>query len=145
LRRWYEIQCGGEAGSCPCVGGYLNPTWQTAYGPGTCTTQSSNSPLSMSPANGRFQIVSPPPGAPAGYALRVELRKGDLWPCPSGCGSTTTRNELVYSQDSNTPLPTRYYPGDERWFAWSTYFDSGFAGWTCDGSDANCPGGVPNA
>ena len=152
LRQWNGIHCGGQGGTCPCMAPYWDPTWQTNYGPGSCSTSNSNRPLSVAPANERFQIVSPPPGAEnAGKAVRIELKNGDLWPCPSGCGSATTRNELVQSKDSGTSVPTSYKRGDERYFAWSTYFPAAWASWSCNdsmdgtGRDTNCPGGIPNS
>src|ERR671938_1030425 len=148
VKNWGAIHCGGQNGTCPCIAPYWNPTWQTSYGPGSCSAANTNTPLSLAPANGRFQIVSPPPGREnVGKAMRVELKLGDLWPCASGCGWATTRNELVYSKDSGTSTPTAYMEGDDRYFAWSTYFTAGFAGWTCNGSldptgrDGNCPNG----
>jgi hypothetical protein len=146
LKQWGVIQCGGQGGSCPCLAPFYSPANQVNYGSGSCSATNSNTPLSLAPANGRFQIVSPPPGQEnTGKALRIELRNGDLWPCASGCGSPTTRNELVHSMDSGTSKPTYYYAGDDRYFAWSTYFSAGFARWTCVGTDGNCPNGVPSS
>jgi hypothetical protein len=52
------------------------------YGSGTCSSSNSNTPPSVAPASGRFQIVSLPPGQEStGKAMRTELRDGDLWPC----------------------------------------------------------------
>src|SRR5205085_8137805 len=81
----------------------------------------------------------------SGKAMRIELRSGDLWPCASGCASPTTRNEVVHSMDSGTTRPTFYRAGDDRYFAWSTYFPPEFARWTCRSTDSNCPNGVPNS
>jgi hypothetical protein len=150
LKQWGAIHCGGQGGSCPCMAPFWDPSWQTNYGSGSCDATNSNTPLSLGASNGRFQIVSPPPGAEnAGKALRVELKNGDLWPCASGCGWATNRNELVYSKDSGTTAPTAYGPGDNRYFSWSSYFTAGFSSWSCNdsldptGRDTDCPGGVP--
>ena len=63
-----------------------DPANQVSYGSGSCSTSSSNTPLSLAPANGRFQIVAPPGQETTGKALRVELRPGDLWPCATCSG-----------------------------------------------------------
>jgi hypothetical protein len=146
LKQWGVIQCGGQGGTCPCLAPFYSPQNQVNYGSGSCSSSNSNTPLSIAPANGRFQIVTPPPGQEnTGKAMRIELRNGDLWPCASGCGSPTTRNEVVHSMDSGTSKPTFYRAGDDRYFAWSTYFPPEFARWTCMGTDSNCPNGVPNS
>ena len=146
LKQWGVIQCGGQSGTCPCLAPFYDPANQVNYGSGSCSTSNSNTPLSVAPANGRFQIVSPPPGQEnTGKAMRIELRNGDLWPCASGCASPTTRNEVVHSMDSGTTKPTYYRAGDDRYFAWSTYFPAEFARWTCKGTDSNCPNGIPNS
>jgi hypothetical protein len=145
LKQWGAVHCGGQGGTCPCMAPYWDPVWQTNYGPGSCSTSNTNTPLSLGPAGGRFQIVSPPPGQEnVGKALRVELKNGDLWPCANGCAWATTRNELVYSKDTGTVAPTAYSAGDNRYFAWSTYFPAGFSSWSCNDSP-ECPGGVPSA
>jgi hypothetical protein len=144
LKQYGAIHCGGQGGSCPCIAPLWQPSNQVSYGSGSCSTSSSNTPLSLAPAGGRFQIVTPPGQETAGKALRVELRGGDFWPC-STCSGATTRNEVVYTRDSGTSTPTYYQAGDDRYFAWSTYFPPEFASWTCKSSDANCPGGVPNS
>ena len=146
LKQWGVIQCGGQGGTCPCLAPFYDPANQVNYGSGSCSTSNSNTPLSVAPANGRFQIVSPPPGQEnTGKAMRIELRNGDLWPCASGCASPTTRNEVVHSMDSGTTKPTYYRAGDDRYFAWSTYFPAEFARWTCKSTDSNCPNGIPNS
>lgn len=144
LKQYGALDCGGQGGSCPCIAPLWQPANQVSYGSGSCGTSSTNTPLSVAPANGRFQIVAPPGQEPTGKALRVELRSGDMWPCVT-CAYATTRNELVYTNDSGTSTPTYYQAGDDRYFAWSTYFPAEFARWTCVASDPNCPGGVPNA
>lgn len=144
LKQYGAIHCGGQGGTCPCIAPLWDPSNQVSYGSGSCSTSSSNTPLSIAPANGRFQIVTPPGQETTGNALRVELRNGDLWPCVS-CSGNTNRNELVYTNDSGTSTPTYYQAGDDRYFAWSTYFPSSWATWTCVSSDSNCPGGVPNS
>ena len=143
LKQYGAIHCGGQGGTCPCIAPLWDPANQVSYGSGSCSTSSSNTPLSLAPANGRFQIVAPPGQETTGKALRVELRPGDLWPCAT-CSGATTRNELVQNKDSGTTTPTLYKAGDDRYFAWSTYFPAEFAHWTCS-NDTNCPGGVPNS
>src|SRR4051812_48427874 len=74
LKQYGAIHCGGQGGSCPCIAPLWSPANQVSYGSGSCSTSSSNTPLSTAPANGRFQIVAPPGQETGGKALRIELR-----------------------------------------------------------------------
>ncbi len=61
----------------------------------------------------RLRVVTSPVRQGA-HALRVEVRQGD-----DPIGASGNRNELVYSKVLEKE-------GDERWYAWSTLWDSSF-------------------
>src|SRR5207244_12545982 len=100
----------------------------------------------LTPPNGHSTLDTTPQAQEIlSNAMSSDLRNGELWPCASVCASPTTSNEVVHTMDSGTTKPTYYRAGDDRYFAWSTYFPAEFARWTCKGTDSNCPNGIPNS
>lgn len=97
LNQWYTFQCGAPGGSTDC-------------------------PSNTGRPRGRLQLV-PPPGSSSGTTLRVELRDDDF-------ADSGERNELVGAREGQGSCGPRelttYTEGDERYFAWSTFFPSDF-------------------
>ena len=133
IKGWYTVECGGQGLTCPCTAGNFDyPAGATNYQAGQCPTSTTNLPT---PSGSRFQVVTDPVDATKVNTLQFNLREGDILPD----GFSTTRNELAFTQETAGTYKT-YVEGDDRYFAWSSYFPSaGFAAWSCDTSaDTAC-------
>ena len=130
IKGFWTVQCGGRGDTCPCRAGHFdaydgqNPP--TDYDSGQCRTSTTMLPA---PEGGRFQIVPSPSGRCGERVLRVNLQHGDTF-------KDATRNELLFSIENSAQK--HYAEGEDQYFAWSTYFPSDFARWTCETEDTEC-------
>ncbi|HEX3154020.1 MAG TPA: alkaline phosphatase family protein [Candidatus Angelobacter sp.] len=123
LKQWSQVQCGGQGTTCPCAPP-SNPSGAANYTEGSCSTNSTGQFPQPPNGSGRYQLVTPPAGQ-TGTALKINLQHNDYWL------TDWTRNEVLGPQE--TPGTATYYgDGDDRYFAWSTWFDpTSFANFNC--------------
>jgi hypothetical protein len=126
LKQWSQVQCGGQGTTCPCAPP-SNPSGAANYTEGSCSTNSTGQFPQPTDGSGRYQLVTPPAGR-SGTALKINLQHNDYWL------TNWTRNEVLGPQET-AGVATYYGDGDDRYFAWSTWFDpTSFASFNCGSS-----------